>query len=89
MAYDSKKFINEYTTNKWQRIWNIQNIKLNEIKRDIYCWTNPKLNWKDDTALNRLRIEHTRITQGFLMARKELTPHLSILCLFSTIDHGV
>eukprot|EP00102_Acyrthosiphon_pisum_P009837 XP_003248683.1 PREDICTED: uncharacterized protein LOC100573436 [Acyrthosiphon pisum] len=39
--------------------------------RDIYRWTNPKLTRKEETVLNRLRIGHTRITHGFLMARED------------------
>lgn len=68
---DAKKLINERTKYKWQKIWNIQNTKLNEIKRDIHRWINPNLNRKEDTVLNRLRSGHTRITHGFLMAREE------------------
>lgn len=72
MSYDdSKKLINEYTKNKRKRIWNNQYTKLNPIKRDIYRWINLKLNRKEDTVLNRLRIGHTRIIHGFLMAREE------------------
>jgi ribosomal protein L32 len=72
MSYaDAKKLINEYSKNKWQKLWNSQNTKLNEIKRDIYRWTNPKLNRKEETVLNRLRIGHTRITHDFLMARED------------------
>ncbi|CAI6373063.1 unnamed protein product [Macrosiphum euphorbiae] len=60
MSYDdSKKCINYYTKNKRQRIWNVQNTKVNEIcTRDIYCWSNPKLNRKEVTVLNRLRINY-------------------------------
>jgi len=72
MSYaDSKQFINEYSKNKWQKLWNLQNTKLNEIKRDIYRWTHPKLTRKKETFLNRLRKGHTRITHGFLMASEE------------------
>jgi hypothetical protein len=72
MLYDdAKKLIIERTKYKWQKIWNIQNTKLNEIKRDIYRWINPNLNRKEDTVLNRLRTGHTRITHGFLMAKEE------------------
>jgi len=39
--------------------------------RDIHSRTNPKLNRKEDTVLNRLRIGHTSITHGFLMAKEE------------------
>jgi len=72
MSYDdAKKLIIERTKYKWQKIWTIQNTKLNEIKRDIHRWINPNLNRKEDTVLNRLRTGHTRITHGFLMAKEE------------------
>ncbi|XP_026811214.1 uncharacterized protein LOC113552556 [Rhopalosiphum maidis] len=57
MLLEKIKCLHEYTTN-----YTTQN---------IYRWTNPKLNGKKETVLNRLRIGHTRITHGFLMARKE------------------
>jgi len=80
MSYeDAKKLINERTKYKWQKIWNIQTTKLNEIKRDIHRWINPNLNRKEDTVLNKLRTGHTRITHGFLMAREDPPPHLSNL----------
>ncbi|XP_015365455.1 PREDICTED: uncharacterized protein LOC107162857, partial [Diuraphis noxia] len=89
MSYaDSKKFINEYTINKWQRLWNLQNIKLNEIEIDIRRWTNPKLTRKDETVLNRLRIGHTRITHGFLIAKEYPPPSICQTCgIALTIKH--
>jgi len=59
---------------KWQSFWNIQKTKLNEIKNNIYRWTNPKVNRKENTVLNRLCIGHTRITHGFLMAGEKPPP---------------
>ncbi|KAL4122214.1 hypothetical protein QTP88_014586 [Uroleucon formosanum] len=86
MSYDdAKKLINERTKYKWQKIWNLQNTKLNEIKRDIHRWTNPNPNRKEDTVFNRLRTGHTRITHGFLIAREE--PPICQTCGTLTVKH--
>ncbi|KAL4119182.1 hypothetical protein QTP88_012027 [Uroleucon formosanum] len=56
MSYDdAKNLVNERTKYKWQKIWNLQITKLNEIKRDMHHWIKPNLNRKEDTVLNRLR----------------------------------
>lgn len=67
-------------------ILNLQNTKFNEIKRDIHRWINPKLNRKEDTVLNRLRIGHTKITHRFLIAREE--PPICKTCgIMLTVEH--
>ncbi|XP_060864378.1 uncharacterized protein LOC132940688 [Metopolophium dirhodum] len=48
---------------------NKDTVLINKI--DIHRWTNPNINRKEDTVLNRLRSGHTRMTHGFLMAREE------------------
>jgi len=41
------------------------------IKGDITKWHNSLLKRKEETVINRLLIGHTRITNGFLMAKEE------------------
>jgi len=69
----TKNLINEYTKNKWQRIWNTQNTKLNAIKRDIHRWVNPKTSRKEET-LDRLHIGHTKINSRFLDGSERSLP---------------
>lgn len=68
---DTKKYIKKCINDKWQNIWTKQNTKLSEIKGDTTKWHNPLLKRKEEVVINRLRIGHTRITHGFLMAKED------------------
>jgi hypothetical protein len=68
---DLKKHINDITSKKWLNTWNQQTTKLNTIKRSIIRWINNSLKRKEETVLNRLKIGHTRLTHGYLMAKEE------------------
>ncbi|KAL5237162.1 hypothetical protein ACI65C_004572 [Semiaphis heraclei] len=68
---DTKKYIKIITNDKWQHVWSKQNTKLNEIKGDTTQWYNPSLKRKEETVINRLRIGHTIVTHGFLMAKEK------------------
>jgi hypothetical protein len=72
---DTKKYIKIITNDKWQNICSKQNTKLNEIKGDTTQLYNSSLKRKEETVINRLRIGHTRITYGFLMAKEERHLH--------------
>ena len=68
---DFKNTLKTYIRKKWHITWNSQNTKLNQIKSTTFRWDNSNLNRKEETALNRLRIGHTRLTHGFLMSNEE------------------
>jgi len=68
---DFKNSLKTYISKKWHISWNSQNTKLNQIKSTAFRWDNPNLNRKEETALNRLRIGHTRLTHGYLMSNDE------------------
>ncbi|XP_055605030.1 uncharacterized protein LOC129753257 [Uranotaenia lowii] len=54
----------------WENTWNQSHtVKLREIKNTPCSWIDQKM-FEDRRALTRLRIGHTRLTHGFLMARE-------------------
>ena len=58
---------------EWQNLWaKCDNNKLREIKRSILPWPKPfEMSRRDEVILVRLRIGHTRITHGHLMAKED------------------
>jgi len=53
-------------------MWEQQTTKLNTIKRTTKRWINSSLTRKEESILNRIRIGHTRLTHGYLMAKEEV-----------------
>ena len=72
---DVKPIIRECLRKRWMELWrSTTNNKLREIKPDLGCWascTHP--NRTIEVVLARLRIGHTRLTHGWLMAGGERT----------------
>jgi len=70
---DIKRNINVYCFNLWNSQWYMTTEnKLREIKGSVVLW--PKytdLNRKNEVILNRLRIGHTKLTHGHLMAKED------------------
>ena len=61
--------IRDSINNTWQQQWNLVGPnKLREIKTDISPWNYNHMPRKFETSLCRLRIGHTRLTHGYLMA---------------------
>ncbi|XP_066909633.1 uncharacterized protein [Halyomorpha halys] len=56
---------------KWRQMWeNVSNNKLREIRRDVSPWISSTRDVrKEEVILTRLRIGHTRLSHGYLMAR--------------------
>lgn len=52
----------------------------------IYQWPNPNLNRKERTAINHLRIGHTRLTHKFLMTKEE-PPQCTTCGVIVTVKH--
>ncbi|KAL4085461.1 hypothetical protein QTP88_027319 [Uroleucon formosanum] len=72
LTYDDiKTLINQMSNDKWLRIWKHQTTKLNTIKSSTNRWTNSSLKRKKEIVLNCMRIGHTRIIHGYLMAKEE------------------
>jgi len=69
---DLKNIIEMDTLQQWEKEWKNMTTKLNEIKRTILPWTFPtNTPRKYESAINRLRIGHTRLTHSFLMKKEE------------------
>lgn len=62
--------IRKVIRNKWQEIWGNLNTnkKMLEITNSVVPWRYNAMPRRWETALCRLRIGHTRLTHGFLMA---------------------
>jgi hypothetical protein len=60
-----------YTYNIWQNHWLKQNTKLNKIKQNIHSWQQIHTSRKINIIINKLRIQNTRLTHGYLMDNKE------------------
>ncbi|XP_024083903.1 uncharacterized protein LOC112127340 [Cimex lectularius] len=76
------------TKEKWQLEWfNTRENKLRAVKADIRLWTtSARLSRKEECVLARLRIGHTRITHGYLMAREP--PPMCVTCgVLTTVKH--
>ncbi|CAI6376859.1 unnamed protein product [Macrosiphum euphorbiae] len=58
---------------EWQNIWtNCNNNKLREIKQSVLPWPKPFImSRRDEVILVRLRIGHTHMTHGYLMAKED------------------
>ena len=65
-----KPIIRECLRKRWRELWRTTtNNKLRGIKSDLACWeNNTHPNRKIEVVLARLRIGHTRLTHGWLMA---------------------
>ena len=64
-------YIRKYIRETWQIAWESlidSNKKLLEITKSAYPWKYDSMPRRWETALCRLRIGHTRLTHGFLMA---------------------
>ena len=60
---------------KWQREWENSTSKLRNIKPQIEEWECVHNSCRQyEIKLSRLRIGHTRLTQGYLMSRNEQQP---------------
>ncbi|KAE9528623.1 hypothetical protein AGLY_012198 [Aphis glycines] len=68
---DTKNQIKELFKIKWQTHWLEQNSKLRKIKNSILSWPNSLTKRREKVVINRLRIGHTRLTHGYLMAKDE------------------
>jgi len=69
---DVKRIIAKDTHNQWENKWAEQTTKLHEIKRTAHPWPFPaNIFRKQETAITRFRIGHTRITHQHLMKREE------------------
>ncbi|KAL4097757.1 hypothetical protein QTP88_022479 [Uroleucon formosanum] len=87
LTYDDiKTLIDQMSNNKWLRIWKHQTTKLNTIKSSTNRWTNSSLKRKEEIVLNRMRIGHTRITHGYLMAKEE-APICDVCGVRLTVKH--
>nr|BDT63038.1 MAG: hypothetical protein [Trachysalambria curvirostris nimavirus] len=67
---DMKPSIRLCLRERWREQWRLtSNNKLREIKDDLGCWeTSLHPNRQIEVVLTRLRIGHTRLTHGWLMA---------------------
>ena len=84
---DLKNVIKCDTLRLWENKWQKMNTKLNEIKRTIRPWTFPSNTpRKYESAINRLRIGHTRLTHLYLM-KKEEPPTCSCCGVPLTVKH--
>ena len=64
-----KPSIREKLRDKWRQIWRqIKNNKLREIQEELGGWMNHHPNRQIEVVFTRLRIGHTRLTHGYLMA---------------------
>ncbi|KAE9525443.1 hypothetical protein AGLY_014243 [Aphis glycines] len=70
---DIRRNINKYCIDLWNSQWHsTTENKLREIKHSVVLW--PKytdINRKNEVILNRLRIGHTKLTHGHLMAKTD------------------
>ncbi|XP_016658134.1 uncharacterized protein LOC107883144 [Acyrthosiphon pisum] len=70
---DIRRNINKYCIDLWNSQWHTTTEnKLREIKHSVVLW--PKytdINRKNEVILNRLRIGHTKLTHGHLMAKTD------------------
>ena len=67
---DLKPSIRERLRNKWRQQWRemIKPNKLREIHEDLGGWMTNHPNRQIEVVLTRLKIGHTRLTHGYLMA---------------------
>lgn len=71
---DTKKYIKIITQNIWQKSL----VKPKQlIKQSINLWPHYKTSRKTEIIINRLRIDHTHLTQGPLMKSQPLTEFFS------------
>jgi len=69
---DAKKYIKNFTIERWQQYWSNQTTKLNEIKISILPWLPPPgYSRRQETIINHLRIGHTSLTLRHLMTRED------------------
>lgn len=67
---DIRVTISKYITSTWQQEWSVSEEKLNEVKPTVDKWeTKMKLKRRDSVVITRLRIGHTRLTHGYLIAK--------------------
>ena len=85
---DIKSYFNKILNENWNQKWNsVQRNKLRVIKPNIYPWeTATQKSRRDEVVLCRLRIGHTRLTHGYLMA-KEDPPQCEMCNTNITIKH--
>ena len=69
---DFKPFINRYILSKWQLSWDRATFnKLHEIKPILGKNTIYRSLRREEVALTRLRIGHTRLTHSYLLKRED------------------
>ena len=61
----------DITNIRWLDTWKQQDTKLNKIKSSTFRWINNSLNRKEESVLKKLKIGHTRLMHGHLMAKKD------------------
>ena len=85
---DIKSYFHKLLYEKWNKEWDlIQENKLRSIKPNIYPWnTACQKSRRDEVVLCRLRIGHTRLTHGYLMAKQD-PPQCNLCHTKVTIKH--
>ncbi|KAE9528885.1 hypothetical protein AGLY_012460 [Aphis glycines] len=70
---DIRRNINKYCIDLWNSQWHTTTEnKLREIKHSVVLWLKyTDINRKNEVILNRLRIGHTKLTHGHLMAKTD------------------
>ncbi|XP_025416794.1 uncharacterized protein LOC112688000 [Sipha flava] len=70
---DIHRYVNTYCTDLWESEWRrTPSNKLRKIKNTTEYWPKPHTsNRKDEVAINRLRIGHSKMSHGHLMHREE------------------
>ncbi|XP_050547338.1 uncharacterized protein LOC126909023 [Daktulosphaira vitifoliae] len=70
---DIHRNVSTFCTNVWESEWRrTPNNKLREIKNTTEYWPKPHTsNRKDEVVINRLRIDHSKMSHGHLMCRED------------------
>nr|CAI5839633.1 unnamed protein product [Callosobruchus analis] len=68
---DAKIAIRQQIKNLWQSEWDHEQCQLRLIKPSVNTWEYPKMNRREQAAITRLRIGHSRITSSYILAGQQ------------------
>ena len=85
---DLYPLIRRYVWDRWQSEWDgIPPTKLHAIKPSVLPWPASSRTRHQEVALCRLRIGHTRLTHGHLMAGEDAAPQCLLCQVPVTVPH--
>ncbi|KAG5890531.1 hypothetical protein JTB14_035786 [Gonioctena quinquepunctata] len=83
---DTKAYIRQKVTNKWQQEWDRSNAKLKEIKQSVLPRKTKFKCRRDEVTITRMRLGHTRLTHEYLLKHSE-KPLCEVCATSLTVKH--